>query len=304
VKISALAEGELAARMRDEGVCLRTGPFVTQLRSAIDDVARDIHTLYGNYELQDRSGFIDFDIRLIRPRGPRRWWRPQVQFMFDGGIPFKPLPLSQAFPMFEWGLNWCIASNMHRYLLLHAAVVARDDRAMILPGQPGSGKSTLCAALVSRGWRLLSDEMGVVVPASGELLPVPRPVSLKNESIDVIRAFAPAAVIGRSWEDTRKGTVAHMGAPENSVLEERMAAVPYCVVAPKYSRDGGIQINAESKAQMFMYLAKNSFNYHVLGPQGFVALGRVIDRCACYHLTFNDLAGAVATIEDLPLGPS
>jgi predicted ATPase len=30
---------------------------------------------------------------------------------------------------------------------------------VILPAPPGSGKSTLCAALVTRGWRLLSDEL-------------------------------------------------------------------------------------------------------------------------------------------------
>jgi len=299
VKISALAEGELATRMREEGLCLRTGPFVTQLQSAIDEVARDIHTLYGPYDLEDRAGFIDFDVRLIRPRGLRRWWRPQVQFVFDGGVPFKPLPLSQAFPMFEWGLNWCIASNMHRYLLLHAAVVAREDRAVIMPGQPGSGKSTLCAGLVSRGWRLLSDEMAIVVPESGEILPVPRPVSLKNESIAVIRAFAPSAVIGRSWEDTRKGTVAHMGVPEASVHAARMAAMPVSIVAPKFARGAGAELEAEAKASMFMYLAKNSFNYHVLGPHGFTALGRVLDRCTCYHLRFGDLASAVAAVDGL-----
>jgi predicted ATPase len=33
-------------------------------------------------------------------------------------------------------------------------VVERDGHALILPAMPGSGKSTLTAALVQRGWRL------------------------------------------------------------------------------------------------------------------------------------------------------
>ena len=60
---------------------------------------------------------------------------------------------------------------------------------MLLPAAPGSGKTTLCAGLSLRGWRLLSDEFGLIRPGTTDLVPVPRPMALKNESIDVIRQF-------------------------------------------------------------------------------------------------------------------
>ncbi len=98
--------------------------------------------------------------------------------------------------MLEWGLNWCVSAHCHQYLIFHAAVIEKSGRALILPAPPGSGKSTLCAGLVNRGWRLLSDELTLIDIASCGVVPLPRPVSLKNASIDVIRAYAPAAAIG------------------------------------------------------------------------------------------------------------
>jgi hypothetical protein len=47
----------------------------------------------------------------------------------------------QTYPMFEWGLNWCIASHAHSFLVIHATVVERGGRAMVLPAPPGSGKA-------------------------------------------------------------------------------------------------------------------------------------------------------------------
>ena len=75
--------------------------------------------------------------------------------------------------------------------MLHAAVVERNGSALFLPAMPGSGKSTLCAALTYRGWRLFSDEFGLIEPARGAVLPLPRAIPLKNRSIEVIRRFAP-----------------------------------------------------------------------------------------------------------------
>lgn len=115
--------------------------------------------------------------------------------------------------MLEWGLNWCVSMHAHHYLIIHAAVVEKNGLAAILPAPPGSGKSTLTAGLVLSGWRLLSDELTLIDRRTGLLHALPRPVSLKNQSIDVIRQFNPEAFINRVSHDTSKGSVAHMRPP-------------------------------------------------------------------------------------------
>ena len=48
------------------------------------------------------------------------------------------------------------------YLVLHGSAVARDGYAVGFLGHSGWGKSTLAAALVGRGWHLLTDDLLVV----------------------------------------------------------------------------------------------------------------------------------------------
>jgi len=157
---------DLLGLLGGPGLNLRTGLFVNRIFSTIPSVGEGLRLLYADYPLSEANGFADFYVHLDRPRGLRRWFHPQVQFRFDVATPFKPLPLQHAFPMLEWGLNWCISSHCHQYLVIHAAVVEKDGHAMILPAPPGSGKSTLCAGLVARGWRLLSDELTLIDPAT------------------------------------------------------------------------------------------------------------------------------------------
>jgi HprK-related kinase A len=188
----------LEIRLASDGLLLRTGPFCIRLRANAPQFFETLRLLYDDTLIveDDRLPVIDYHIQLSRPRNLRRWWRPQVFFLTDTETPFAPFPLEQAFPLFEWGVNWCIAMQAHQYLMLHAAVVERGGKALILPALPGSGKSTLCAALTYRGWRLLSDEFGLVRPESGTIIPLPRPIPLKNRSVSVFQAFAPEAVVG------------------------------------------------------------------------------------------------------------
>ncbi|HHH36201.1 MAG TPA: HprK-related kinase A [Gammaproteobacteria bacterium] len=299
MRLSELPVAELRRRLAGPGLALRTGPVTVRIQTTLTQVMEGLAVLYADHPVADVEQFLDFHIRLARPSGPRRWFKPQVCFYLDGRSPFKPLPLSQAFPMLEWGLNWCMASFMHQYLLLHAAVVERNGIAVILPGAPGAGKSTLCAALVGRGWRLFSDEMAIVSLEDGRLVPNPRPIGLKNESIDVIRRFAPEGVMGTACVDTRKGTVAHMKPPRDSVRRAGEGAPARFVVAPRYLPGGRGRLEAEGRAAMLMTLVENAFNYNVVGKAGFTRLADLIDACECYRFEYDDLPGAVEVFDAL-----
>ncbi len=299
MRIGELAPYELRRALAREGLRFRVGAFTIAARSRIAAVAEGIATVYPDYPLVDAADFIDFSVQLVRPVGPRAVLRPQVKFQFDGFEPFKPLPLAQAFALFEWGFNWCVANHAHQHVITHAAVVARDDRAVILPGTPGSGKSTLCAALIHRGWRLLSDELALTSPADLSLSPLPRPVSLKNESIPLIARFAPGAVFSEAAQDTLKGTVAHLRAPFESIAAGATPARPRWLIFPKYRAASPLTLTPLPRGEAFMRLAENTFNYSLLGRIAFETLAEVVARCDCYDLAYSELDDAIRAFDAL-----
>jgi HprK-related kinase A len=300
--VADLPRSELAARLAGPGLVLRTGPFANRIHTDISRLADGIALLYADYPVDAADGFADFHLALRRAGGLRRWFHPQVCFDHDGATPFKPLPLAQAYPMFEWTLNWCVSHRAHRYLIIHAAVLERHGRAVILPAPPGSGKSTLCAALVTRGWRLLSDEMTLVRLDDGMLAPLPRPVSLKNASIGVIRAFAPDAVLSDPVDNTTKGTIAHLKPPAASIARAAEPARPSLIVFPRYEAGAATSLAPLPMARAFMQVAENAFNYQVLGADGFAALGRLVDATGQYEFRYSRLDEAIGVFEQLASG--
>ncbi|MGO9445620.1 MAG: HprK-related kinase A [Thiobacillaceae bacterium] len=278
---------------------LRTGPFVTRIRMALPLVEEGLVAMYPGEWLGKSELFSDFHVAVDKPAGLRRWLRPQAMFWLDGVSPFKPLPVEQAYAMFEWGLNWCISNHLHAYLMLHAAVLEREGRALVMPAPPGSGKSTLAAGLMLSGWRLLSDELAIIDCRTNELIPLARPVSLKNASIDVIRSFSSDAVIGRIVSDTAKGTVTHLRATDESHRRVGERARPGWIVFPKYVAGAKPRLIPAEKGQSYMTVAEGSFNYGLLGEAGYHALTALVDASDCYQFEYSKMEDAVNTFEQL-----
>jgi HprK-related kinase A len=307
IRLSQLSLSQTRERLTSlGGLRLRMGPFVAAVQTPLRDVAGSIHDLYAGYPLVDEGEFTDFSVSIRRPGGLRQLWNPQVTFGLDGQEPFNPLPGDQGFPLLEWGLNWCVYGMCHQYLILHAAVLERNGRALILPAPSGSGKSTLCAALVFHGWRLLSDELTLICPKTGELVPNPRPISLKNASIDVISRLRPGLRFGSRIEETTKGVVAHFAAPASALALADQRAAPGWVVLPKYRAGSATLLQPLEKAKCLMYLAENAFNYSIFGREGFELLADLADRSACYSFEYSNLTEAIDRFSRLadgePLG--
>jgi len=292
VKVADIQPRVLARLLTGPGLRVRTGPVVSCIRSRVPEVHAGLAMHYAEHPAELDESFADYHISVERPRTLRRWMRPQVQFSLDGHGPFAPLPADQGFPMLEWGMNFCVSGHAHQFLIVHAAVLERGGRALILPAPSGSGKSTLCAGLVFSGWRLLSDELTLLNPLSGEVVALPRPVSLKNASIEVIRSFAPQAVFGPVVHETMKGSVAHVKPPVDAVLRASERALPAWVVLPRFEPGAQTRLQPVSKGKTMMRLIESSFNYSVHGRQGFELLADVVERSDCFEFTYSNLGEA------------
>lgn len=299
MNLGELSVSAVRALLRKNGLILRIGPFSFRLISEIESVAEGLWVLYSDYEILDESHFVDFTVVIAHGRGVRRWVKRQAIFRFDGMEPFIPLPENHAFPLLEWAMNWCISMHAHQYLLLHSAVIEREGHAVIMPAPPGSGKSTLCAGLINRGWRLLSDELALISLTDTSITPLGRPVSLKNQSIDLIRAYVPGAVFNRETHDTSKGSVTHLKVRSEHLARIRETASARWIVFPKYVAGSAACMSPRSKAQSMLELGRNSFNYMVLGREGFDALSTVVDASDCYDFRYSQLDDAVVEFDRL-----
>ena len=298
-RVGSLGQAQCASRLDGAGLPIRIGPFHAHIRVPVRGVQGALYTLYADYPLIDEANVFSFHALLVERRDFPRLHRRMVRFKVDGRVPHEDFPAAQALPVLEWGINLVIALRSHCFLMLHSAVLERSGRALLLPAAPGFGKTTLCAALAHRGWRLLSDEFGLIRPGTRDFIAVPRPMALKNESIDVIRSFAPEAVIGPSTANTRKGTVAHVKPPAGSVANQHVPARARWIVFPRWEPDARLLLQPLSIAESFMLLAMNAFNYELLGEAAFRTVHDVISGTDCYRLVYSDLDAALAGLEQL-----
>lgn len=296
--LSAFTLDTITKALAGEGLGLDVASYRCRIRSDLaPELAEPLLLLYRDYPASlAPTGFVDFDIRLSKKRSG--WFEKSVEFSWDEQTPFPALPLNQVHPLFEWGFNWCISTLATGVdAVIHAAVLERNGGALVLPGDPGSGKSTLCAELCLSGWRLLSDELTIVSLASGQVKPVPRPISLKDASIRLIQSHFPDAVITNPIEDTRKGNIAYVRPPINAIrLWDDEVPVRH-IVFPRFSIATRFQASQLTKARTLSRLLDNTFNVGILGASGFATLAQVVTNASSYEVEYGDLSEVAEWID-------
>jgi HprK-related kinase A len=291
--------GVLGMQNKSEGLALRFGPFIGRLKLDVPGLAEPLFELYRFNEVIEDPGVHSFHAAMTSHRSRSNPFRRWVRFTVDGQAPHEDMPFEQALPVLEWGINLVIALRYHCYLMLHAAVVERNGECMLMPAMPGDGKTTLSAALAQRGWRLFSDEFGLIRPGSDQMIPLPRPPALKNQSIEIIQSFEPSAHIGPSTAGTRKGTVAHLRPSQGSVARASETAPVGLIVFPRWDEGAQLALEPMGKADAFMTLGSNAFNFELQGEEGYDTVAALVDRADCYSLNYSKLDDAIEALNQL-----
>ena len=112
-------------------------------------------------------------------------------------------------------------------MLRQSTAVAREGRALLIEGPPGSGKTSLALALIDRGWALVGDDGVALAARRGVLWAAPAPatqglIEVRGVGIAALpAAAAPVALVltaaeqpPRYVEGAARVTIAGVAVPE------------------------------------------------------------------------------------------
>jgi HprK-related kinase A len=279
---------------------LRVGPVSFRIGSAWARPVEQLRRLYAGYPAADAPS--DFTVRLEPEKPWRRLVRPSVAIRGDYTLPdAAPLAYDHALLAAEMGMNLQMALGQRRFLLLHAASVERDGKAVLLTGHSGAGKSTLAALLGERGWRFMGDEFALLDPESGRLHAFPRPVSLKNEALALF-AGVEAARLGPEMAGTPKGIIRHLRPAAEAIERMDESAAPALILFPRFGAGLEAETRPVGPAEVFVRLTQASTNYVALGEHGFDALARLVSSVPARAVDYSSSDEGVRLVEKAWLG--
>nr|WP_315459116.1 HprK-related kinase A [uncultured Sphingorhabdus sp.] len=274
---------------------VQVGPAAFRIGSAWKGPLDQLADLYRDYPTPDIP---DYSVRLEAASLFRRFVRPSVAINGDYMLPdAAPVPLAQALLAAEMAMNLQMALGWRRHLLLHASAVEKDGKALLMTGASGSGKSTLSAMLGCKGWRFMGDEFVLLDLVSGEAVPFPRLISLKNEAIGAMQATALDGRFGPLLRDTPKGDIRHLVPAGDAIRAMTQPATPALLLFPSFGFESAVR--EISPSEIFIRLTQASTNYVALGEAGFTTLTRFIDTVPARAIDYQSGDEAEALVSRL-----
>jgi HprK-related kinase A len=294
----------IAARGRDtlrpDDTCLRfrIGSISISVRSELAEVLEDFGVLYsgcrGSGTAPDRA--IHMEVRASK-----RWAIDGGRYAIlgDGETLFRNLRRDEALPYLEWGINWRVMATRSEYLQLHAATLAHNGRAVVFAGPSGTGKSTLAAGLVARGWSYLSDEFALIDPDTLRVHPFPKALCVKAGSFDLVERLNLPLWRRRHYVKAFKGRVGYISTQDIAPQVETRPRPIRCVLFPKYAEGGEPHLYPVSRARAAFSLAGYAFNRTVFGDQTVSVLSQVVRGAECFGVASGPLNRTCDLIEAL-----
>ena len=207
----------------------------------------------------------------------------------------------EVLPHLEWYVNWQIICARHEYVQLHASSLELDGQAIVLPGDPGSGKTTLAAGLLARGWSYLCDEFALIDPSTREVHPYPRALCIKEASFGVVEGLGLFLRRKTPYQKASKGRVAFLSPLDFDAQAVGRPSPVRWVVFPKYVRGATPFLQPITRSEAAHDLAKQCFNIRACQERAMSSLAAVTRGADCYRLVAGDINATCDLVESLSL---
>jgi HprK-related kinase A len=299
--VRELALRQFRVRLAESGLTVRLGPFNVRIQTRLRELADQLYFLYTNHALVEDE-ITEIHLQIVARRFLRQPFSPAAQCLLDGQDLLPAVPAGEALDLLERCIRFAVVDRTNHLLIFRAAALERNGHVLLLPSRTHSTTETLCAALIHRGYRLLSDRLGMLDPGSGEFVPIPTALSFGSDSIRVIREHFPDVATESSVIESCGGATLHVGPPIESVDRAADTARARWIVFPEWSANDTSQLERVNESGAFFRLAGSAYNYEMLGAEGFAAVAQLVATCRSYSLDCSDFENALTVLEELTDG--
>ena len=181
-------------------------------------------------------------------------------------ITCRPFPQteSESFHVYLLGQALSFALVKRGFEPVHASAVAVGDQAIAFIGDCGLGKSTLAAAFLQAGHRLLTDDLLLLQTRTRAIVAFPGPARIKLFP-KVARKFLADASSGVPLNPKTQKQIIPLN--DSQVCSEAMPlAAIYVLALPNKAQDNSVRITSLTQREAFVRLLENTFNRVIFDP--------------------------------------
>ena len=184
---------------------------------------------------------------------------------------------------------------------VHAGALCRDGRALLLPGDAGSGKSTLSAGLAAHGFEMLCDDTALMAGQPLLVRSLPAGLCIKRGAYPVLESRYPQLTSLPEWRRPDGKHVRYLMPVRHVAWAEADVALPVAwIVFPRYGPDQSTGLLPLPKHEALARLLRGVYVLSgALDEQALETLIDWIEQIDCFELPLSSLDAAVTLVDEL-----
>jgi coenzyme PQQ synthesis protein D (PqqD) len=208
------------------------------------------------------------------------------------------LAVNEIVPVVIYALLDGLLRRAANSIAFHASAARRDGRCVLLAAPAGSGKSTLCAALLKRGYELIADDVVLFEEGRVGLRGVPLPLSLKEGSWAPLAKLYPDLAATAVHVRPDRKLVRFLVPPAFAPADESYAVT--AVIFPRFISGTDVALRGIDQSLALNRLVSEASTPALrLSGDQFADLASFVRPTSCWALDFSALAPAVDAIEQV-----
>ena len=275
-QLSQRPSGTRALRIHELGVAIQ---FFGEVP------AREVDAVFGQFAADSLSQALM--ISIVSCHGE--------MFLFESGRPLGSCRPEELIPQLKANLTDHYSKYARDGFLTHAALLVRNDKTILLSGEPGAGKTTLCVALARSGFEYHGDDI-VRIETSGKAVGTPFAACVKASAWGLVETYVPDIAHFQVYRRGDGHDVKYLRMPAQ---DQRPRGIDFVLLLSRQKEGAAVlepvePLQALSALLQSAYSAKAAITAPLL-----TAFSRAIETAHTFRFVYSSLGEAVHCVEEM-----